>query len=308
MRGHCLRVFERAAGFEIGRDAGRAEHMAAELDLEARFGRAPADHLIGIDTMHRVFRQPAGLAGGRAEEGGLAGVADAGGGEIFIEELFELVMRRHIVALAAFLVQAQPPALAGGVIVLDLHGDDGTDAREGIGHHADERAIAQADERRGIEAFEQPAGLVFGQHRRLAALDDMLGPTHRVRRIDGQNLADDQPVEQHADCSEVQLYRRLGRGRLQHLYIGGDVNGLDIGELADLMLLDPGKEMARGPVIGHARVLVADRGGEEFEEAARGVLAGVGDHRRDGDAAERPKRRVRDRVFGTSAFMPDSLT
>ena len=32
-----------------------------------------------------------------------------------------------------------------------------------------------------------------------------------------------------------------------------------------------------GPVVGHARVLVADGGGEEFEEAARGVLAGVGD-------------------------------
>jgi hypothetical protein len=38
MRGHSLGVFERAAGLEIGGDAGRAEHMAAELDLETGFG------------------------------------------------------------------------------------------------------------------------------------------------------------------------------------------------------------------------------------------------------------------------------
>jgi hypothetical protein len=35
MRGHGLRVFERAARLEIGGDARRAEHMAPELPLEA---------------------------------------------------------------------------------------------------------------------------------------------------------------------------------------------------------------------------------------------------------------------------------
>jgi hypothetical protein len=111
---HCLRVFERAAGFEIRGDAGRAEHMAAELDLEARFGRAPSDHLIGIDTVHGIFRQPAGLAGGRAEEGGFAVVADAGRGEILINEGLELVMRRHFVALAPFLMQPHHQRLPAG--------------------------------------------------------------------------------------------------------------------------------------------------------------------------------------------------
>jgi hypothetical protein len=33
-----------------------------------------------------------------------------------------------------------------------------------------------------------------------------------------------------------------------------------------------------GAVIGHARILVADGGGEEFEEAARGLVAGLGNH------------------------------
>ena len=47
------------------------------------------------------------------------------------------------------------------------------------------------------------------------------------------------------------------------------------------VLVAPGEEPAGGPVVGHARVLVADRRGEEFEEAARGLVAGVGDDARD---------------------------
>src|ERR1700719_3625031 len=80
---------------------------------------------IGVDADHRNLGEPAGFAERRAEEGGLAVLADAGHGETLIEELFELVMRRHFVALAAFLVKAHPPALAARVIVLDPHGNDG---------------------------------------------------------------------------------------------------------------------------------------------------------------------------------------
>jgi hypothetical protein len=66
-----------------------------------------------------------------------------------------------------------------------------------------------------------------------------------VRRIRGQNLADDKPVEQHANCGQMQFDGPLGGRRLQHLHIGGDVDRLDVGELADLVLLDPGKEVPR---------------------------------------------------------------
>jgi hypothetical protein len=37
VRRHGLRVFERAAGLEVGGDPGRLEHMTAGLDLEAGF-------------------------------------------------------------------------------------------------------------------------------------------------------------------------------------------------------------------------------------------------------------------------------
>jgi hypothetical protein len=47
---------------------------------------------------------------------------------------------------------------------------------------------------------------------------------------------------------------------------GGDMERLDIGKLADTVLLEPGKERACRPVIGHARVVGLDRGGEEIEK------------------------------------------
>jgi hypothetical protein len=44
----------------------------------------------------------------------------------------------------------------------------------------------------------------------------------------------------------------------------------------------PAEEFLRRTSIGPARVRVADVGGEEFEEAHRGALAGGGDQSRDG--------------------------
>jgi len=58
------------------------------------------------------------------------------------------------------------------------------------------------------------------------------------------------------------------------------VHRLDVGELANAVLLDPCEEGAHGPVIGHTGVLVADLRGEEFQEPARGMVAGIGDRSR----------------------------
>ena len=59
---------------------------------------------------------------------------------------------------------------------------------------------------------------------------------------------------------------------------------LDIGDAADAVPVAPGEKPADRPVVGHAGVLVADGGGEELEEPARGLLAGVGDDARHHDA------------------------
>jgi hypothetical protein len=58
-----------------------------------------------------------------------------------------------------------------------------------------------------------------------------------MRRINGEDLADDEPIEQHADRGEVQFNDQLRGRRLQRLYIGRDVDRLDVGEFANPVLL-----------------------------------------------------------------------
>src|SRR5260221_255094 len=85
-------------------------------------------------TMLRLRGGLQDAADGRAEEGILPCVADASLLYIGVEIGLEVVVRRHLMSFAAFLMQADPPAFALGVIVLDTHGDDGADAGEGEGH------------------------------------------------------------------------------------------------------------------------------------------------------------------------------
>ena len=71
---------------------------------------------------------------------------------------------------------------------------------------------------------------------------------------------------------------------------------LDVGELADLVLLAPGEEPADGRHVGHARVPVADGGGEELQKPPGRVLAGIGD-----DAGHHDGGRSRERNTGGPA-------
>ena len=57
-----LAVFERAAGFEIGRDPRRPECMAADTDARSEIGGAALDHAPGVDAVHRLFGQRSGVA------------------------------------------------------------------------------------------------------------------------------------------------------------------------------------------------------------------------------------------------------
>jgi hypothetical protein len=52
--------------------------------------------------------------------------------------------------------------------------------------------------------------------------------------IGGDDLAGDQPIEQHADCGQVLLDGRLLKILAERLDIGGDVQQFDVGDLADL--------------------------------------------------------------------------
>jgi hypothetical protein len=80
-----------------------------------------------------------------------------------VEIGFEIVMRRHLVALAAFLVEADPPALALAVIVFFVSSPSSTEpflttclgprtaAADPIEQHADRREVL-LDGRRAVAA------------------------------------------------------------------------------------------------------------------------------------------------------------
>jgi hypothetical protein len=78
VRRHGLSILQSAAGLEIGGYARRPEHVTPDFYPHAELGGVALDHAPGVDAVHRFLRQRAGPAGGGAEEGRLAGVADAG--------------------------------------------------------------------------------------------------------------------------------------------------------------------------------------------------------------------------------------
>ena len=84
MRRHGLRVLQSAAGFEIGGDSRCPKSMAADPDPHAEIGGAALDHAPGVDAVHRFVGQHVGAAGGGAEQGSLAVLADAGGLDVGI--------------------------------------------------------------------------------------------------------------------------------------------------------------------------------------------------------------------------------
>ena len=91
----------------------------------------------------------------------------------------------------------------------------------------------------------------------------MLRPAHGRRRVGGQHLTSDQPVEQHPHGSELLLHARRRVLLLQAL-----------------ALLAPGEEPGACPGIGQACMCVVDVGGEEFDVAPAGVITEIGDKRR----------------------------
>ena len=113
--------------------------------------------------------------------------------------------------------------------------------------------------------------------RRDANLPAEFRPLNEHRRVFGDDLLDDEPVEKAAQRRQVLLDGR--RGQRLGLDIGGDMQRPDRGEL-QTVFFTPAAELGNGLYIGRARILVADRGGEEFEEMLAGFVARSGDDRR----------------------------
>ena len=90
---------------------------------------------------------------------------------------------------------------------------------------------------------------------------------HRGGRVDRHHLAGHQPVEQVADRGQALLDGRRGELARLRLDPGRDVQRPHGSERRHAMRLAPGEELGHGAAVGAAGVRVADRGGEELEEA-----------------------------------------
>ena len=92
-----------------------------------------------------------------------------------------MVSRNHVVAPALLVEAERTRAVPGCVVVGDPKRDRGAHPREAVDEHAEQRAVAEACDRRDVDAIEERAGLRSAQHRGLAGLDDVLRATHGAR-------------------------------------------------------------------------------------------------------------------------------
>ena len=305
---NLLRLFNRPAIGKISRDPRRPKRVTARGRRESRRLGPAFHHAKDVRSRDREFRDLAASSTKRAEEGSAGFQSDARRLQIRIDVVFSVVVSGHFVVFAAFFVESNPAALSVQVIVIDPHPADGAHAGKRVNHRADERSIAQAHEIRhhAFAAFRfDPAGqgnavqeaprIIRGEDRRLAALGDILGAAHRGGWIHGHDLADHQPVEQHAHRRQVLLdgrLRQLGpvdrdrigvafaapamplnrqRSPLGEIFdVGGDPERIEILQ-GQLLGLGPFQELADGLKVGRAGVGIADVGGKELGQAHAGV-------------------------------------
>jgi hypothetical protein len=127
MGGDLAGMLKLAAVGEIGGDAGGAEGMAGEGRGEAGLDGAPLDHGEHFPWLQAGDRS-ADAGCRRCGRGGLLVLAgEAGRVDIGVDKLLGLMMRRHLMMLAALFMEAELGALADLIIVLDIHTADRAD-------------------------------------------------------------------------------------------------------------------------------------------------------------------------------------
>ena len=162
--------------------------------------------------------------------------------------------------------------------VSHAHGDDGADAGEGEGHYTDQRPIAQPDDAGHFHGRACSASSTVV----LPVFTTCFGPRTECAGF----VATTWPVTSQSNSMRMaaRCCFTVGFSNVPSaLDIGRDVQRLDVDKLAQVVVLAPGEEPAYRMQVGDARVLVADGGGKEFEEAARRMVAGIGDDCRHDD-------------------------
>ncbi len=107
--------------------------------------------------------------------------------------------------LAALLVKPYPTPALLDVVVPDSHAGRRADAGEGVAHERDEGTVAEPEQGSGVDGGEQLMHLLGREYRCFALSDAVLRSSYGMGGIDVQNVAGDQPIEQHPDRGQVLL-------------------------------------------------------------------------------------------------------
>ena len=121
--------------------------------------------------------------------------------------------------LAAFLMEPDRPPGGAWPQIFDLHFQGGGDARETVRERRDQRAVTEVAKGCGWNGIEELAPFLALEYRRRAGFDDVLRPADGRCRLGRDDLADDEPVEQHPHGGELLLDQRRRSHRLKLLYI-----------------------------------------------------------------------------------------
>jgi hypothetical protein len=118
------------------------------------------------------------------------------------------------------------------------------------------------------------------ERRRLPGRYNVARPVYRVRRVDRNDLAGDEPIEQTTDRGSRCLTLGAASSRVAASIHVATCTGWTAA-IDGTPTLATAEKFIGGAGIGAARVRVADVGGEEFEEAYAGVLAAGGNECRE---------------------------
>ena len=206
--------------------------------------------------------------------------------EVEIEICFRVMMGGHFMEFPALLVQPEPPAFAVTIVVLDAHVDHGGDPGKAVDHDCDQGSISKSNDVRRVDAVQQDSCVLGREDWRLALLDDVLGASDGCRRVEGDDLPDDQEIKQRANCGEMLLHGGRSAVEPQFLNIGCHQHRTEFFK-RNMTLFAPVEEVAHCSIVRRPRIGIPDTCSKELKKSPRSSVASLRDN-----GGNQPSQRV----------------
>jgi len=134
--GELLRELQCAFVHQIIGYARRSKGVAANLLADTGIACAALHHADCVMSVHRMVCQLPRSSFGSSEEGSLLLLGYACCLDVLMQVLYQIMMGKHLVELAALFVQPNAPLHTALAEVLDRHIHDSAHPREGVDHRA----------------------------------------------------------------------------------------------------------------------------------------------------------------------------